>query len=393
MARLLGLLLFIACVGGVAWYVTPPEAARGFSGLEFATMTRAAAARAPWLTTRGALIYQVVANSPAAAAGIKSGEVVAAIDGAPISSARQASDLMARKRAGDKAALTLFDETKGDINSRQVGLVFAAAPPVTKKLSVKPPRTLAKEFFFPPAMAANASWSRRLAHGASLRPLSLTPLSAGTCSALAPDDWSVIDHDASGHMLHLASGASHVLYKVVRLDDGRDPREFILSLLSATFRNTPIVTPTVARPFGFNLLNFGDSDGTAGFVVWRATGRTLTLWVAGVPASDAAWDQPLAGAIAFSMHCQSDWEPAASPYNSALTPVTVSTNCLAGRCGAADLAATMLDKFRLGYVHDADGSVFLINPRRDFWQTGPDGPGYYRQVGGSDEKMEPGRVN
>src|SRR5277367_768373 len=103
MARLLGLALFIICIGGVAWYVAPPKAARGFSGLEFATMTRAAAARAPWLTTRGALIYHVVADSPAATAGIKSGEVVAAIDGAPISSARQASDLMAEKRAGDKA--------------------------------------------------------------------------------------------------------------------------------------------------------------------------------------------------------------------------------------------------------------------------------------------------
>jgi hypothetical protein len=393
MARLLGLALFIICVGGVAWYVAPPKAALGFSGLEFATMTRAAAARAPLLTTRGALIYNVVADSPAARVGIKPGEVVAAIDGVAISSARQASDLMADKRAGDSASLTLFDETKGDINSRQVSLVFVAAPPVTRKLSVKPPRTLAKEFFFPPAMAANAAWSRRLAHGASLRPLSLTRLDAGNCSALAPEDWSVVDYDTAGHMLHLASGASHVVYKVVHLDDGRDPHGFIFDLLFSLFGGSPVVTPVVARPFGFSVFNFGAGDGTAGFAVWRVTGHTLTLWVAGVPASDAAWDQPLAGAIAFSVHCQSDWEPAASPYESALAPVTVSTKCLAGRCGAGDLAATMLDKFRLGYVHGADGSVFLINPRRDFWQTGPDGPGFYRQVGGSDEKLEPGRVN
>ena len=175
----------------------------------------------------------------------------------------------------------------------------------------------------------------------------------------------------------------------------RDPREFILSLLSATFPGTPIVTPAVARPFGFNVFNFGTGEGTAGFVVWRVTGRTLALWVAGVPASDAAWDQPLAGAIAFSVHCQSDWEPAASSYDPALTPVTVSTTCLAGRCGAGDLAATMLDKFRLGYVHGADGSVFLINPRRDFWQTGP---GRFARAiiakwAAATRRWSPGRVN
>jgi ubiquinone/menaquinone biosynthesis C-methylase UbiE len=74
-------------------------------------------------------------------------------------------------------------------------------------------------------------------------------------------------------------------------------------------------------------------------------------------------------------------------------PVTVSTRCLQGACGEGDFAATYLEKFHLGYVHGADKNVYLINPRRDFWQTGPQGPGFYRQVGGSDEKLEPGRTN
>src|SRR5581483_11583881 len=185
MARWLGLALFIACIAGVAWYVWPPKPARGFSGVEFAAMTPAAAARAPLLTTRGALIDDVVADSPAAIAGISAGEVVAAIDGVPIRSARQASDLMREKRPGDSATLTLFDETKGDIHPRKATLVLAVAPPVTRKLSVKPPRTLAKAFFSPPPMAANAAWSRGLAHGASIRPLALPQLGSGLCTALA----------------------------------------------------------------------------------------------------------------------------------------------------------------------------------------------------------------
>src|SRR6516225_386076 len=110
MARLLGFLLFIACVAGVAFYVAPPPAPRGFSGLEFSAMTPAAAARAPLLSVRGALILNVVADSPAAQAGIKPGEVAAAINAEPISSARQASDIIRGKRAGEHITLTLFDE-------------------------------------------------------------------------------------------------------------------------------------------------------------------------------------------------------------------------------------------------------------------------------------------
>ena len=207
MWRLAGVALFLVCVAGVAWYVAPPKKPRGFSGLEFAAMTPAAAARAPLLTARGALIYDVVADSPAAIAGIKPGEVAAAIDGDAVTSARQASDIMRGHKAGDRVTLTLFDETLGDIHPRSVSLVIAEAPPVTKALSVKPPRTLAKEFFYPPPMAANASWSLKLAHGASIRPLALTGLGDGRCNGFAPDGWEVRGHARDDSMFHIAAKA------------------------------------------------------------------------------------------------------------------------------------------------------------------------------------------
>lgn len=395
MARLLGFLLFMVCVAGVAIYVAPPRAPRGFSGLEFAAMTPSAAARAPLLATRGALIYQVVADSPATAAGIKPGEVVAAIDGTPIISARQASDIIRGKRSGEQVRLTLFDEAKGEIHPRQVQMTLTAAAPVTRKLSVKPPRTLAKEFFFQPSMAANASWSRRLTHGPSIRPLSLAPLGTMRCSGFAPDDWTVLGDDEAGSVLHVTNNASHAMYKILRLSDAqaRDPRGFILGLLHAIFKSPPVATPVQSRPFGFSTFNFGTSGGAAGFAVWRMTGSTISLWIAAVPASDAAWAEPLAVAVAFSLRCNSGLERPALPFAPALVPVTVSLRCLQGACGEGDFAATYLEKFRLGYVHGANQGVYLINPRRDFWQTGPEGPGFYRQVGGTNEKLEPGRTN
>src|SRR5580700_3513974 len=125
MKRLAALVLVIVCAAGVAWYVAPPKKPRGFSGLEFSVMTPAAAARAPLLTSRGALIYSVMPDSPADKAGIKPGEVAAAIDGVTINSAADASGIMRAHRGGDRVVLTLFDETSGDIHPQQVALTVA----------------------------------------------------------------------------------------------------------------------------------------------------------------------------------------------------------------------------------------------------------------------------
>ena len=48
---------------------------------------------------------------------------------------------------------------------------------------------------------------------------------------------------------------------------------------------------------------------------------------------------------------------------------------------------------KMGYVHGLDGMNYLVNPRRDLWQSGAEGPGFYHQIGGENEKLEPGRTN
>ena len=78
--------------GAVLFAIHRPSKPRGFSGLEFAQLTQAASARTPLLLKGGALVYRVADDSPAGKAEIKLGEVIAAIDGEPILSARQASD-------------------------------------------------------------------------------------------------------------------------------------------------------------------------------------------------------------------------------------------------------------------------------------------------------------
>ena len=398
MARLwLGVLVIVVLGAfGVAWLVARPPMPKGYSGLEFARVTGAAAARAPLLATRGALILQVTEHSPASRANIKPGTVVAAIDGQTITSARQASAIVSGHKAGDRVTFTVIDEAKGAIHPKDILLTFDAAPPVSKTVfSVEPPPTLAKEIFNPPGMAANASWSRRLAHGVSVRPRAMPQLRAGDCSGVAPEKWGVRDFNSA--MIHLASGdgGAHAVYKLVRLNGAqqRDPKGYVSGLLHAIFRSPITSTPTEARPFGLYSFNFGDRNGVAGFVLWRMNGGVLSVWIAGVPASDTSWAIPVTDSVLLSLRCESELAPRPRPRDPALSPTSVSSRCLADHCEDSDFAATYLDRLRLGYVHAHDGEVFLVNPRRDFWLNGQEGPGFYRQIGGENEKLEPGRTN
>jgi len=401
MARLWILLTLgvAAAIAGVAWYVKPPAKPQGYAGLEFSVMTPAAAARAPLLTSRGALIYDVADASPADRAGLHPGEVVAAIDGAPVTSAQQADGIVRAHREGDRVVFTLYDEAKGEIHPQDVAVRFIAEPPVTNKRSVAPPRTLAKEYFPLPTMGANAEWTRRIALGPTIRPLALPGLGAGRCNGFAPEDWFVAGHAPDDSMIHVMAptGFEHAIYKSAKLD-GAEPQKYVLDLIAQNFRGEPTFTPPESQAFGFWLLNFGISRGAVGFAEYRVThnvsgGNRIAVWIAAAAAADAAWAQPQTGAVTFSLHCQNADAPAPLPRDPALAVTSVSTSCIKGACGEGDFAAQYMKVLRLGYVHAPDGSNYLIKPKSDFWQNGAEGPGYYHQIGGANEKLEPGRTN
>src|SRR5665213_55447 len=271
----------LALVAGAVFYaVHRGPKPRGFSGLEFAALTPAAAARTPLLTRGGALVLQVAADSPADKAKIKPGEVVAAIDGAKIASARQASDMVRSHAAGDRITLTLYDITKGEVHPENASLTFDAAPPVTKTFSVHPPRTLAKEFFYPPFPAANASWSRRILRGATIRPLALSGLGAGQCNGFAPEEWRVAAHAPDNSLFHVLAeeGFAHAIFRSAALN-GVSPDAFVLDFLQTTFGAPTVLTPPQPREYGFVLRDFGNNKGGAGFVLYRVTQNRIALWV------------------------------------------------------------------------------------------------------------------
>ncbi|HEY0265593.1 MAG TPA: PDZ domain-containing protein, partial [Rhizomicrobium sp.] len=364
-----------------------------WSGLEFAALTPAASARTPLLVRGGAVVFDAAADSPAAKAGIKPGEVVAAIDGKLITSARQASEIVRGKQAGDAITLTLYDVTQGEVKPQNVRLVFDAAPPVSKKFSVRPPRTLAKEFFYPPFPAANASWSKRILRGATIRPLALTGLGAGQCNGFAPAEWRVAAHAPDNSLFHVMAeeGFAHAVYKSTVVTG--DPAAFVKAFLEQTFGAPAVLTPPQEQAFGFVQRDFGNSKGGAGFVLYRVTGGRIALWVAAVPGGDVAWAKPLAGAVALSIRCAAPGAPAFVSRPGDLLATRISTRCIQGQCVEGDFAGAYLTTLRLGYVHNDKNQMFLVHPRRDYWQNGADGPGFYHQIGGENERLYPGRVN
>jgi hypothetical protein len=383
-----------AAIAGVAWYVAPPSKPRGYAGVEFKGMTPAAFARAPLLTSRGALIAKVDEDSPAAEAGIHAGDVVAAIDGVAISSADQAAGIVRAHAQGDRVSFTLFDEPRGDIHSKNIAVNFTDPPKPVKNLSVLPPRTLAKEAFAYPSMAANAAWSKAIARGPTIRPLAMPGLGAGRCNGLAPEYWVVAGHAPDDSMIHVAApeGFEHAIYQSARLK-GRAPEDFVLSLIEQTFGAKPTPSLPEPQPFGFTLFKFGTSKGAAGFAEYRVTNDRIALWIAAVASADVSWAEPQTGAVAFSLHCPAADAPAPLARDPALALTSVSTACLKGKCGEGDFAAQYMKVLKLGFAHGPDGSTWLVKPKTDFWQNGADGPGYYHQISGENEKLEPGRVN
>jgi hypothetical protein len=116
------------------------------------------------------------------------------------------------------------------------------------------------------------------------------------------------------------------------------------------------------------------------------------MWIAAVAGAEVSWARPQAGAVALSISCRSPGAPAPKPRDGLLA-TRISLSCIRGKCSETDFAATYLTVLRKGFVHNVKGEMFLVSPRRDFWQNGAEGPGFYRQTGGENEKLEPGRTN
>ena len=288
---------------------------------------------------------------------------------------------------------TLFDEASGTVHPKKIAVTFDAAPPENKTIfRVKPPRTLAKEFFNPPSMAANASWSHRLAHGVSIRPRAMPELDAGRLFRRRAGRMAGRRHSGKG-MIHLVSkdGGLHAIYKLVALDPAqkRDPKGYVMGLVHAIFHSTCRVHAQPKLGISASAVSISAmAHGAAGLGALAHEWRCLVGLDRGVPASEIAWAMPVtAGTVLIPAMQGTGCAPA------------IAARFRAGRhCGVVGLPAgtvpgqrfrrrTYLQKYRLGYVHAHDGEVFLVDPKRDFWLNGRKARASTARFGGENEKL------
>ena len=396
--------LVAAAVLLIAGLTRAPSPGHGFLGLEFAPLTRAAFERAPPLARHGALIAYVYPLGPADVAELKAGEIVTAINGTIVESASHAADLVDAHKAGDKLVLTVLDVTMDDPKPKKVPLILLPGRPPSKTMyTVRPTRTLAREWDFGPTMAANASWSARIARGA-VRPFPLSLFKRGGCSGLAPDGWAIVHASDNGTTFALASAGRHVkaIYLFAPLADARNSGAQIADALKSIFGMPPQLGLPRDIGHGYGLVLFGTLNNYAGFVIYRVDRQNprqpmILLRIAGVPATEVEGLEPLAGAVALSIRCTRNGDAgraATVPRPHDVPRTAVSSRCAEDdMCEESDLAGAYNDHLHTGYVHSEAGDNFLIDPRKDIWAMGPNGAGTYRQIGGAVELLAPGRTN
>ncbi len=100
------------CMLAAAQAQEAPPAQRGYIGVELHTLNAREAAAAGLRIPLGAAVTKVEANSPAAAAGIKRGDILLQIDGKWIASGAKALELIAAKPPGSAIAVRVLREGK-----------------------------------------------------------------------------------------------------------------------------------------------------------------------------------------------------------------------------------------------------------------------------------------
>jgi S1-C subfamily serine protease len=83
----------------------------GYPGQLGVVMSEPALATVPGGAAQGVTVAEVMAGSPAAAAGVKAGDVLTEVDGQPATAPDQVSGLIKKHRAGEKLNFSWIDET------------------------------------------------------------------------------------------------------------------------------------------------------------------------------------------------------------------------------------------------------------------------------------------
>jgi hypothetical protein len=235
-------------------------------------------------------------------------------------------------------------------------------------------------------------------------PIALESVQGARCTALAPKGWAVTNESADSSGVDLASSdgqviASYLIFAVAGVMqnnaspgmDFRSPELSMQTILQGFGQYPGRFSGSRPTEYGYNAVDFQNTLGSGS-----------ALWYAFPIASDAdpnAYAEVIRSggvvnggdqrriaeglAVALTIRCRVALRaPAPSEAGEAAF-------------GSEEEAASSYNK-ELGMedVHDPrTGENYWVSPSTDYHQLGPEGPGYYKQVGNLLTKLEPGRVD
>jgi hypothetical protein len=232
----------------------------------------------------------------------------------------------------------------------------------------------------PPAAAAGP------ANGIPLR-----ALQAGYCSAIAPADWQIMNTDPQGTMLELHNGTFGAFYNILGIDGMAmqnlpgfsHPSLVVQRTAMGGLGGEPMQQMTQPMPFGDMYVQEFESATFHVLAMYRVYpmpmgGYVVLMRIASGPRQ--LWPQygAVAVNVATSTRCRAQLAPAGGSDGGSLSPRSAES--------------TYNAQLGTEYAHDpATGELYLMEHANDWWEAGPDGPGYYKALpGGGHRKLAPG---
>lgn len=236
-------------------------------------------------------------------------------------------------------------------------------------------------------------------------PTPVRPLSAGYCTAMAPQNWRVIDiaRESSAFTVTSPSGNMRASWGIVGVNGGqaagyygpqfRTPAAFTQFLIGSLFGSRVGARRGPQMPYGFQSLEWKTQNGFRGYAIFRVfplpadpRGYILSFRIGGAPSNNARLLVPLAVSVAASIRCNTTLRP---PPPNDFHPAK-GAKCFGSECSEADAATRSFNSILgTGYVHDGAGNNYYVG-LENWIENGPDGPGYYKKNGNDVTKLQPG---
>lgn len=242
---------------------------------------------------------------------------------------------------------------------------------------------------------------------AAAQPLQVQLQRGKHCTALAPAGWSFTGENPAG----AAFGAD------IFRGDGTAGASYYIAGVPAEMRASPFYSRWYATPHqavlatltqmgtvpvqcgapttptsGLHLMQCRTPQhvGLALYQVFPMAGDGFVLVIRTAATTPGQWarEGELASAVARSIRCNVPLRPSTADFTTGLSGPKKSRK---GEEGGDSEYSRWLG---MEHYHDErTGQNYWVSPSRDWNQNGPQGPGYYVNIGGDLRKLEPGRSN